>query len=251
MILNGKIALVTGGSHGLGSFVVRALAGAGAKVAFTYASRQDLADALVAGLESAGAPGVQALRSDATSTSEAAAAVAACIDAFGDLDVLINNVGGAGRGEGPIWTLSEETWDEVLAINLKSCFNFTRATAPHFMQRHGGTIVNVGSINGLRGREGQPAYTAAKAGLVGFTKTIARELGMYDVNVNLIATGYVDTDKQRTKTNEVSRRHILNDCAMKHLVQPEEVADLIVALCGPAFRHVTGSVVRLDSGEYM
>lgn len=251
MFLNGKIALVTGGSHGLGSFVVRALAGAGTQVAFTYATRQDLADALAADLMGAGAPGVQPLRSDATSTSEAAAAVAACIDAYGDLDLLINNVGGAGSGEGPIWTLSEETWDAVLAINLKSCFNFTRAVAPHFMQRRGGTIVNVGSINGLRGREGQPAYTAAKAGLVGFTKTIARELGMYDVNVNLITTGYIDTVKQRAKTNEVSRRRILNDCAMKHLVQPEEVAELIVVLCGPTFRHVTGSVVRLDSGEYM
>lgn len=248
--LAGKVALVTGGSHGLGAAIVTELAGRGCDVAFTYASSHEAARALEARLESA--PGaVQAVVADATNFRRAHEVVRELVADRGRLDVLVNNVGGAGSAEGPIWEMTEEVWDAVIGLNLKSCFNYTHAVAPVFMEQRRGTIVNVGSINGLRGRETQPAYTAAKAGMLGFTKTIAKELGGYDVNVNMVATGYIGTDKQQRKVSDDHRQRIRADRAMAHLTEPEEVARAVAFLCGDDARYMTGSVLKLDAGEYI
>jgi len=246
--LTGRSVLVTGGSHGVGEAIVRELARCGARVAFTYASSGDLAAAIEAESRAAGGE-VWSVRADARDFARAAAVVSEVIARFGVLDVLVNNVGGAGRTEGPIWTMDESTFDAVIELNLKTCFNYTRAVADPFMVARRGTIVNVGSINGLRGRETQPAYTAAKAGMWGFTKTIAKELGPYGVNVNMIATGYVGTKKQRAKVSEPHRQRIQGDTAMRHLIEPAEVGRVVAFLCSDAARHMTGSVVRLDAGE--
>lgn len=250
MELEGKVALVTGGSHGLGRFVTAALASRGAKAVFTYGKNRDAADELVRELErrDMAAEGMQA---DAESFGQADAVVRAVLERFGRLDILVNNVGGSGRGEGPIWTMTEEEWDRVVGLNLKSAFNYTRAVCAHFMERRAGTIVNMGSINGLRGREGQPAYTAAKAGLVGLTKTVAKELGIYNVNVNLVATGYINTDKGKGGIKELAKRYMINERAMKHLTEPEEVAGLIAFLCSDTAKYMTGTVVKMDAGEYI
>ena len=248
--MNPHYALVTGGSHGLGADIVRHLVRLGYAVTFTFAARGDAAEALVDTLSSEDGV-VDAVRADATAFDSAHDVVDALVRRRGSLDLLVNNVGGAGPEEGPIWTLSEDTWDRVVALNLKSCFNYTHAAAPHFMRQAAGTIVNVGSINGMRGREGQPAYTAAKAAMIGFTKTIAKELGPYGVNVNMVATGYIDTDKQRAKVSDAHRRRILDACAIEHLIQSEEVARVVAFLAGPDARHITGEILRLDSGEYI
>lgn len=248
--LAGRVVLVTGGSHGVGEAIVRQLAACGARVGFTYASRGDLAEAIVADVRNAGAD-VWAVKADARDFGRAFEVVGATIERCGGLDVLVNNVGGAGAREGPIWTIDEETFDAVVALNLKTCFNYTRAVAEPFMVAGHGTIVNVGSINGLRGRETQPAYTAAKAGMWGFTKTVAKELGPYGVNVNMIATGYVGTAKQRAKVGEAHRQRILGDTAMRHLIEPHEVGRVVAFLCSESARYMTGSVIRLDAGEYI
>jgi 3-oxoacyl-[acyl-carrier protein] reductase len=242
--------LVTGASHGLGAAIVDELTSSGARVAFTFDSSTELAHSLVAQHEAEGRK-VVALRADARAFDRAFEVVDEVVQTFGGLDALVNNVGGAGADEGPIWTMREETWDQVIALNLKSCFNYTRAVVPHFMTVRAGTIVNVGSINGLRGRETQPAYTAAKAGMLGFTKTTAKELGPYGVTVNMIATGYVDTPKQRRKVSPDHKARIVADTALKRLIEPQEVAQAIAFLLSPGAASMTGAVLRLDAGEYI
>lgn len=250
MTTSSRSVLLTGGSHGLGETLVKHLARLGYRVMFTYATKHDSAMRLASELTGAGAE-VVAVRADATSFPRAHEVVDEVIERFGRLDVLINNVGGAGADEGPIWTMTEEVWDAVVDLNLKSCFNYTRAAAPHFMRQAEGTIVNIGSINGLRGKENQPAYTAAKGGMLAFTKTVAKELGPFGVNVNMIATGYIGTPKQKAKVSDEHRARILAAAAMKHLIEPEEVASAVAFLCSDAARHMTGSVLKLDSGEYI
>lgn len=250
MTLAGKRVLLTGGSSGIGAEVVRGLARAGARVLFTYGASQDLADAIVESERALGHD-VAALQADARDFDRAATVVAEACERFGGIDVLVNNVGGAGRDEGPIWTMTEAVFDDVVELNLKTCFNYTRAVCEPFMAARSGTIVNVGSINGLRGRETQPAYTAAKAGMLGFTKTVAKELGPYGVNVTMVATGYVGTPKQQHKVSDEHRRRLLDATAMKHLIEPHEVADVVVFLSSDAARHITGAVLRLDAGEYI
>lgn len=247
--MSGRHVLITGGSHGLGATLVTSLAERGYEVTFTYATSEARAARLQASLRDEGRR-VTAVQADATDFAKAHAVVDGVL-ARGDLDVLINNVGGAGALEAPIWEVTEATWDEVLGLNLKSCFNYTHAVAPHFMETGRGTIVNIGSINGLRGKEGQPAYTAAKAGMLGFTKTIAKELGPHGVNINMVATGYVDTEKQRAKVDDVHRQRILHGTALNHLIEPDEVAGVVAFLCSAEARYMTGAVVRLDSGEYI
>lgn len=250
MNVKGRRILLTGGSHGIGEAIVRFLAREGAQVVFTYRSRRDLAEVIVRD-ETAHGASVHAVNADATDFARAREVVGEVGDLLGGIDVLINNVGGAGSKEGPIWTIGEATFDDVVALNLKSCFNYTSAVAPPFMTAKRGTIVNMGSINGLRGRETQPAYTAAKAGVLGFTKTVAKELGPYGVNVNMVATGYVGTPKQIAKVPEAHRQRILNDTAMRHLIAPDEVAAVVAFLCSDAARHMTGAILRLDAGEYI
>lgn len=248
--LQGKVALVTGGSHGIGSSIVRALVRYGAHVIFTYWSHDELAAGVVESVQNQ--PGaVRALKTDARVYSQAREAVEACIAEHKRIDLLVNNVGGAGSNQRPVWELREEDWDAVITLNLKSCFNYTSAVTPYFMSARRGTIVNISSINALRGREGQAAYTAAKGGIIAFTKTVAKELGPWNVTVNAVVSGYVNTEKQRRQVSEVAKRAILNECAIKEWVEPEDVAELVCFLGTDAARHITGAVLKVDSGEYM
>mgnify|MGYP001466413166 CR=1 FL=1 len=252
MLLQGKVALVTGGSHGIGNSIVQALARHGAHVVFTYWSSDELAAGVVESLKNH--PGtVRALKSDARDYKQAREAVEACIAEYKHIDLLVNNVGGAGpsRSQRPIWELREEDWDAVISLNLKSCFNYTSAVAPYLMVARRGAIVNMSSINALRGREGQAAYTAAKGGIIAFTKTVAKELGRWNVTVNAVVSGYVNTEKQRLQVSEVAKRAILNDCAIKEWVEPEDVAEVVCFLGSERARHITGAVFKVDAGEYM
>ncbi|MEX2542914.1 MAG: SDR family NAD(P)-dependent oxidoreductase [Trueperaceae bacterium] len=245
-----RTILVTGGSHGLGSFLVEHFARAGDRVVFTFASSEDKALALQERLSREGLK-VVASKADATNFRQAHQLVDDVVERWGTLDILINNVGGAGRAEGYIWEISEEVWDEVIGLNLKSCFNYTHAVAPVFIEQHAGTIVNIGSINGLRGKERQPAYTSAKAGMLGFTKSMAKELGPFGINVNMVASGYIGTEKQRLKVSENHKLRILEATALKHLVEPAEVARVVSFLASADAEHITGAVLRLDAGEYI
>jgi 3-oxoacyl-[acyl-carrier protein] reductase len=184
MNLEGKNAIVTGGSIGIGSSVASALAGAGANVAINYRRHADEAHEVVASIEKLGRRGL-AVRADVSSFEEAQAMVNRVIEEFGAVDILVCNAGI--NRDAVIWKMTEEQWDQVLDINLKGYFNYIRALAPHFRERSGGRIITITSINGLRGKFGQANYAASKAGIIGLTKTVARELGRSQVTVNAIA----------------------------------------------------------------
>lgn len=247
MELDGQVALVTGGARGLGAAVARQLASLGAEVAFTYLQDEESAAALKSEIEGAGRR-CESFRADVSDWGLAQRTVAGVLEKFGRLDILISNAGVA-RGA-PIWKATEADWDLVLGVTLKGAFNYIRAAAPVFMKQNRGKVVCVGSINGLRGRIGTVGYNVAKAGLVGLVKTAAAELGAYNVNVNLIAPGFIDTPSQQN-TPELIRDLVLKECAIKRLGAPEDVAPMVTFLCTEAARHVTGQVIKVDAGQYL
>jgi len=167
---------------------------------------------------------------------------------LGGLHILVCGAGIARRA--PLAEMSEADWDDVVDVSLKGAFNYVRAAAPVFRAQRYGKIVCVGSINGLRGRPGTASYNAAKAGLVGLVKTAAAELGAYDVNVNLVAPGFIETTTQ-VDTPRATRDLVLSECAIKRLGTPADVAAPIVFLASDAARHVTGQVLRVDAGQYL
>ncbi len=245
--LHGKVALVTAGSRGLGAALVRQLAGCGADVAFTYLRDAEAAAGLEAEVKRLGRRGL-ARQADVADFAAAQRIVEEVREALGRLDILVCNAGVARAV--PLAKMSEDDWDQVMTVSLKGAFNYVRATAPIFMQQDFGKIVCIGSINGLRGRMGTTSYNVAKAGLLGLVKTAATELGRYNVNVNLVAPGYIETPSQRD-TPELIRNLVLNECAIKRLGNPEDIAPVAVFLCSEAARHVTGQVIKVDAGQYL
>lgn len=162
------------------------------------------------------------------------------------LDVLINNAGIS--RDHVLWKMSEAEWDEVLGINLKGAFNYLRAAAPILRQQKSGKVVNVSSINGLRGKAGLANYAASKAGVIALTRTAARELGPANVNVNAVAPGLVETPLTAALSEEV-RTQALRESALGRLGQPDEIADVIFFLCSEQARHITGQVIVVDGGQ--
>jgi 3-oxoacyl-[acyl-carrier protein] reductase len=244
---SGRVALVTGAARGLGAEIVRDLARQGADVAFTYVKDSAAAKSLVRELEVMGR-GAVPFAADVKDFDVAGEVVERTIDQLGRLDALICNAGIARSA--PVHRMSESDWDDVMNVTLKGAFNYVRAVAPSFIERRGGKIVCIGSINGLRGRVGTLSYNVAKAGLLGLVKTTAQELGRYDVNVNLVAPGFVETDSQE-HTSELIRDLVLKECAIKRLGQPGDVAPVVSFLCSDAARHITGSVIKVDAGQYI
>ncbi len=244
---SGKVALVTGGSMGIGKATVLEFAKAGADVAFTYRSHEDEAMAIAAEAETHGVKAL-ALKADVADHGRASEVVSETINKLGGLNFLINNAGM--NWDGVIWKMEEEQWDRVIDVDLKGCFNFLRAATPHMRTEKGGSIVNVTSINGLRGKFGQSNYTAAKGGVIALTKTVAREMGRSDVNVNAIAPGLIETEMVSEAPDSVKDK-ALAEIILGRLGQPSEVAQAIVWLCSPMARHITGQVINVDGGQYI
>ncbi|MFQ5575972.1 MAG: SDR family NAD(P)-dependent oxidoreductase, partial [Anaerolineae bacterium] len=188
--LAGKVAIVTGGSRGIGSAIALDLARNGAHVAVNYRTSADKARQIVADIEAMGCKGL-AVQANVASFTDAQKMVDTVVGQLGGLHILVNNAGI--NRDRVIWKMSEQEWDEVISIDLKGVFNYIRAAAPIFKGQQYGKIVNVTSINGLRGKFGQSNYTAAKGGVNTLTKTVARELGRFGVNVNAIAPGLIET----------------------------------------------------------
>jgi 3-oxoacyl-[acyl-carrier protein] reductase len=241
------VALVTAGSRGLGAEIVRQLAKAGADVAFTYVQDNTAAEQLVTEV-STDTRRCLALLADAGDYKKAQEVIAQVTEQLGPIRFLVCNAGIARSV--PIWKMSEADWDIPINVSLKGAFNYIRAVAPTFMAQNFGKIVCIGSINGLRGRIGSASYNAAKAGLVGLVKTTAAELGRYNVNVNLIAPGFIETPSQ-TNVPELIRDVVLKECAIKRLGLPEDIAPIAVFLCSEATRHMTGQVLKVDAGQYL
>jgi 3-oxoacyl-[acyl-carrier protein] reductase len=246
-ILKDKVAIVTGGSRGIGQSIALDLACNGAHVAINYRRSVDEAEELMSKIREMGRKGL-AVQADVASFTDAQNMVERVVDELGGLDILVNNAGV--NRDGVIWKMSEEQWDEVIAIDLKGTFNYIRAAAPVFKEQGSGKIVNVTSINGLRGKFGQSNYTAAKGGVIALTKTVARELGRYNVNVNAIAPGLIETDMVKQAPEKV-REMALAEIVLGRLGTPEEVAWVITYLCSERSRHITGEIITVDGGQYL
>lgn len=247
MNLDGKSAIVTGGSLGIGTASALKLAEYGANVALNYRKHKEEAEEVIKQIKTMGRKGL-AVQADVSSFQDAEKMVNTVISELGGLDILVNNAGI--NWDGVIWKMTEEQWDTVIDINLKGYFNYIRAAAPVFREQKSGKIVNVTSINGLRGKFGQANYSAAKAGIIGLTKTVARELGKYGINVNAIALGLIETDMIKDAPENV-RQMAIDEIVLKRIGTPEEVANVVAFLCSDLSRHITGEVIQVDGGQYI
>jgi 3-oxoacyl-[acyl-carrier protein] reductase len=244
---HGSTVLVTGGTRGIGRALVEAFADAGADVAFTFRSSTDAAAALVESLEEQGTEALS-LQGDVADLETAQSHVDAVTEQFGGLDVLVNNAGIT--RDGLMLRMSEEDWDAVLDTNLKGVFNFCKAAYMPMMRQQSGTIVNISSVVGTTGNAGQTNYAASKAGIVGFSKSLAKELGSRNVTVNVVAPGYVQTD-MTDELDEETRSSILDAVPLDRLATPQEIADAVLFLASPAAAYITGHVLHVNGGLSM
>jgi len=244
--LKGKVALVTGAARGIGAAIARALGAQGCAVAVLDYRNTDQATELI---ETIAATGVTArfYVCDVGDSDAVQKVVEAVQSDFGRLDILVNNAGI--NRDGVSWKMSDDQWNAVIGTNLSGCFFMSRAVVPVFRTQKSGKIVNVSSINGMRGRFGQANYAASKAGIIGLTKTLAHELGRSNINVNAVAPGMIVTDMTMPLPEEVKARS-LSETVLERLGTPDEVASVVVFLCSDAARYVTGEVIKVDGGQY-
>ena len=242
--MSNKVVLVTGGASGLGRVVVEEFLNIGYNVAFTYLHSEDKAKKL---MDKYG-DNILAIKADASDYDGAKKVVQEVIEYFGTIDILVNNA--ASAKDGSIGSITYDDWDYTIKNVLYSCFNYSNEVSKHFIKKESGKIISIGSINGLRGREGSLAYSSAKAAIVGLTKTMAKELGPYGVTVNVIAPGFINTDGQ-ANTSYLIKKMVLEECAIKKLTEPIEVANLILFLASEKADNITGQVYQIDCGQYI
>ncbi|HET8567383.1 MAG TPA: SDR family NAD(P)-dependent oxidoreductase [Candidatus Limnocylindria bacterium] len=245
--LEGQVALVTGASRGIGQQVAVDLAAAGANVVFSYRSDRAGALATVEGIERTGACAAS-LQVDLREPRSAAQLVDHAEQRFGRLDIVVSNAGVA--RDSVVWKMTDEQWSEVIDTDLTATFRLVRAAVPVMRRAGHGRIVAISSINGLRGKFGQSNYAAAKAGLIGFIRSVAREVGGYGITANVIAPGLIDTEMTTALPAEVRARAI-SETVVGHPGTVEDVAAAVVFLAGPGARHITGAVLSVDGGQRM
>jgi len=245
--LKGKGAIVTGGSLGIGAAIAIELGREGANVAVNYRRHDTEAKQVVAQIEKAGGKGL-AVKADVSSYNDAIKMVQTVQEEFGRLDILVCNAGIT--WDGVIWKMSEEQWDTVIGVNLKGYFNYNKAAAMVFKDQKYGKIVNVSSINGLRGKFAQANYAASKGGEIAMSKSLARDLGAFNVNVNVVAPGMVLTDMMDNLAPEFKNK-ALAETVVGRFATPEDCAHLVAFLCSDLSRHITGEVIKIDGGQYI
>jgi len=243
-LLEGKTALVTGASRGIGRAIALRFAEEGANVAFTFLSSVEKGQALEAELQAKGVK-AKGYRSDASDYKAAEELINSVLADFGSLDALVNNAGIT--KDGLLMRMSEEQWDTVITVNLKSVFNLTKAATRQLMKQKAGSIINLTSVVGLRGNAGQANYSASKAGIIGFTKSVALELGSRNIRSNAIAPGFIETEM----TGELDAKVVeewKQGIPLKRAGTAEDVADCAVFLASDRSRYITGQVLQVDGG---
>ncbi|MGD0339263.1 MAG: 3-oxoacyl-[acyl-carrier-protein] reductase [Bacteroidota bacterium] len=246
-VFQNKIVLVTGGARGIGKAISLAFAAEGAHIAFTDIVLGDAADITLQEIRSKEVKAL-ALQSDVRDYASTQQAVDIVVKEFQRIDVLINNAGIT--RDNLLVRMSEDDWDAVIGTNLKGVFNYCKAVARQMIGQREGKIINISSIAGVVGNAGQVNYSASKAGVIGITKTLAKELASRNIQVNAVAPGVIETDMTRKLTPQ-QRETLLAPVPMKRMAQPEEVASVVLFLASPAASYITGQVVCVDGGLVM
>lgn len=253
MLSKNKRAIVTGGTRGIGKAIVKELASKSccgvlfSDVAFIYNSCDECAAEIEKEVGSLDTK-IIGFKADATSLEEAQRTVDAAIEKLGGVDILVNNAGIT--RDNLLLRMSEKEWDDVINVNLKSVFNYTKAVLKHMVNQRYGRIVNIASVVGLIGNAGQANYAASKAGIIGFSKSIAREVASRNITVNCVAPGFIETDMTKS-LNEKQRELLSQNIPMKRMGKPEDIARVVGFLCSPDADYITGQVIAVDGGMTM
>ena len=242
--LTGSVALVTGGSRGIGAVIATRLAQAGAKVGVNYMSSEAAASSVVDSITGSGGEALL-LGGDVTEEEATKSIIKQITDHWGRIDILVNNAGI--NRDRLLVRMSQDDWDQVLGVDLRGAFLCTRHVMPHLIKQRSGRIVNISSVVGISGNPGQANYAAAKAGLIGFTKSVAREVASRNVTVNALAPGYVTTGMVEQLPEE-TRQRILSRIPMARFGAAEDVAEAVVFLCSGGAGYITGQVLTIDGG---
>jgi len=247
MNLKGKNGLVTGGSRGIGKSIALKLAELGCNVAITYSRSAEAADEVVKEMQSFGVNAI-ALQADAVDFARADEVVNKIVDEWGSLDVLVNNAGIT--RDNLLLRMDEKAWDDVINTNLKSVFNYSKAVTKPMMRARSGSIINISSVVGISGNAGQSNYAASKAGIIGFTKSFAKELASRNIRANVIAPGYITTEMTGNLDDKVLDA-IKSDTPLGRAGEPEEIANCVAFLASEWSSYITGEVIRVDGGMAM
>jgi 3-oxoacyl-[acyl-carrier protein] reductase len=243
-LLEGKTAIITGGSRGIGKAIVEIFVKQGANVAFTYSSSSDAAKAIENELSTNNVK-VKSYKSDASNFEEAQLLAASVLEEFGSIDILINNAGIT--KDNLLMRMSEEDFDRVIQVNLKSVFNMTKAVQRTMLKQRKGSIINMSSVIGVKGNAGQSNYAASKAGIIGFTKSMAIELGSRNIRSNAIAPGFIVTEMTEELGEETIKQYF-EAIPLKRGGSPEEIANICVFLGSDMSSYLTGQVLNVDGG---
>jgi len=247
MEFKGKSAIITGGSVGIGATIAIELAKEGANVAINYRRHDAEAQEVAKKIEKLGKTCL-IVKADVTNNNHALGMFKKTIEEFGGLDILVCNAGI--NIDRVIWKMSESDWDNVINVNLKGYFIYNKLAAAHFKEQRSGKIVNITSINGLRGKFGQCNYSASKGGIISLTKALARELGKFNINVNAVAPGMVMTEMAKNIPPEFLQKAV-DETVLGRIASTEDVANVVLFLCSEKSRHITGEIVKVDGGQYI
>ena len=245
--LENKVAVVTGSSRGIGRAIALELARRGARLVVNYNRSAEGAAEVVAAIEAAGGQAI-AVQADAGDFEQAAGLIQAALDTFGQINILVNNAGTT--RDQLLMLMKEKDWDDVLRTNLKSVFNCCKAVARPMVRQRGGRIINISSISGIAGQGGQTNYAASKAGIIGFTKSLAKELGPRNITVNAVAPGFIPTTLTADMPEEWKQR-VIEMTPLKRMGQPEEVAYAVAFLASDEASFITGETLTVDGGLVM
>lgn len=243
--LEGRVALVTGASRGIGAIIAARLARAGASVGVNYRSSQDRAAEVVDSITNQGGEAML-VPADVSEEKSAEAAVKQVVDRWGRIDILVNNAGIT--RDRLLLRMTVADWDQVLNVDLRGAFLCTKYVMPHLIRQRQGRIVNISSVVGIGGNPGQANYAAAKAGLIGFTKSVAREVASRNVTVNALAPGFIDSGGMVDQLSDEARQKILSRIPMGHFGSGKDVAEAVLFLCSSGAGYITGQVLTIDGG---